>query len=310
MKQKILLFTVISISLISLIILSTGVSHAYFSNSKVSKNALKITTGNLVSNITYNPSVEIKLKTFSDEYALKAKTYDIVKVKNECDYDLFYTLVLTLNEKSNAYINFSDIHVSVHEIQNDTLSDPILGPVSLAELPIYEKDEENPFFDKYTLIFGNIENRKDKDYAVKVWIDINQKDAYRNSDVIVDLSTQYKATNSKYYYDIKGVLTDVYNNPLEGVKLSIQNGNITTTTNENGEYELKSVPTGTWNMIASYEDQIFKSIVNIETGEESLVQTIYTEQYKYKITGLTDLNNLVIDQVSLMLNNAEIIISK
>lgn len=306
MRQRALLLLVIAISIISLLFLSGGISHAYFSDSKVSKNALTITTGNVVSNITYNPDIQITLKPFSDEYASKSKTYEIIKINNTADYSSFYTLVTHLNKNTDALINFDDIRLAVYEMNKDELGKMVIGPVSLSQLPIYEVDNENNLFDKYTINFGSIGAKGEKEYAIKAWIDINQKDAYRNTEIMLDFKVEYKPLKSKSFYNIKGIITDVYGNPLANVKVFLQNGDIVTTSNENGEYALSNVPTGIWNIIAIHDQIEYKNSVKIQNGSEIVVEQIIDQPYRYQITGLDSIDITNIDEVNLSLSNNEI----
>ena len=85
---------VVMMALISFMCLSLGVSYSYVMRSKVSGNAMIITTGNLTSSVNYTSASYI-LSAMTDEEGLAQEDYGVITITKNNVYSVFYHFLHT-----------------------------------------------------------------------------------------------------------------------------------------------------------------------------------------------------------------------
>ena len=307
--NKTILVIVMILGVMAFISLTVKVSYSFVMQSSSASNVVTITTGNLSSNLSYEPVNNVIISSMSDSDGNNQSDYAQVLISKNNIYSVFYNINIgyetaSVNNTANLvpleYVKAAlySVDYSTGYITNTT---PVVGPVRVADLPLYSIDTNNVFNDKYVLSFGTLAgNSQNIGYGLKVWIDSTAPDEYDGAELALGVTVEQETLVSQTFYNISGTVKDTSNNLVSGATVSLQNGLITATTNASGAFTLTNVPTGTYNLTITYSENEYNGTIHIETGSSSSISwtsptasasgtylqstgyTYYTTPYKIK----------------------------
>lgn len=269
-----MLIMVIILTLISLMCLSFGVSYSFVTRSRLNKDTVVIDTGNLTSTVSYEPIKNLELMAMSDEEALQNNDYGIFTITKDNVYSVFYYITIGYTESSEKLLPLENVKVALYEvIDGFNISDkPVAGPAVVADLPVYEGTL--PYDAMYTLTFGKFESgNHSKTYALKAWIADDTSDTYDNYDINIGVKVEQVTIRSKSFYNLNGEVYNESGNVIDNAKILLQKGTITKDIVDS-KYSLENVPTGTWILDIIYNDSVYTTTLNIDSGEEVKLQEI------------------------------------
>ncbi|MBE6148080.1 MAG: hypothetical protein E7167_01010 [Firmicutes bacterium] len=279
---------VVIIALISFACLSLGISYSYVTRSKVSGNALIITTGDLTSTISYT-TTDYAIGAMSDERGLAQNDYGIIEISKDNVYSIFYTMNIgyAMNSLPNGatvdnLIPMEYINVALFPMTGSTVSStPEIGPVSLADLVISSSNTNSIFNNAYLLNYGIFDagNQSTK-YAMKVWLDEDIPLTYDGGLVYLGVNVEQETLVSKTLYNLKGVVK-YYDSDEDKIYaaddaiVKLQNGKLTSIVSDNSEYmySLENVPTGTYNISVLFREREYKTTIHVKTGDTPSLQS-------------------------------------
>lgn len=276
---------VVIMALISFACLSLGVSYSFVMRSKVSGNALLITTGNLTSTVNYT-STDYTISALSDVDGMALDDYGIINISKNNVYSVFYTMnigyaidSLPKGAEIENLIPMEYIRVALFPISGSTVgSTPSVGPVSLADLIVNSIDSSSVYRDTYLLNYGTFgTGNESAKYALKVWLDEDTPMTYDGGLVYLGVSVDQETLVSKSLYNISGTVLNSSGTAVNGAKVQFHNGKVTSTTSSTGAYTLSNIPTGTYNISVTYNDEVYKSSIHIKSGTAVSLQSTGTK---------------------------------
>ncbi|MBQ6841525.1 MAG: carboxypeptidase regulatory-like domain-containing protein [Bacilli bacterium] len=272
---------VVILALISFLCLSFGVSYSYVTRSRVNANAVVVTTSDLTSSATIS-SASFTLTSMTDEDGLAQGSEYAAKIsfsKNNV-YSVFYrinvgysTASIPTGYSTSDLIPLEYIRVALYTMSGDVISsEPIVGPVSIADLPLSYVDSSNIFNSTYFLDYGTFATGSaSAKYALKLWIDIDTPEKYDDKIVYIGVTTTSETKVSKSFFNISGTVVDSSGTAVSGAKVSFHNNKITSTTASTGAYTLNNVPSGTYTISVTYNGVEYKTPVYIQGGAANAV---------------------------------------
>lgn len=264
---------VVMMALISFMCLSLGVSYSYVMRSKVSGNAMIITTGNLTSSVDYTSASYI-LSAMTDEEGLAQEDYGVITITKNNVYSVFYTMNISYAVNSIPQDNtvgdlmpMEYIKVALYPMSGTTLaSTPVVGPVSISDLTMASVSADSVFRDTYLLNYETFNSgSQNAKYAIKVWLDKDTPAKYDEYLIYLGINVDQETLVSKSLYNLSGTVVNSSGTAVNGAKVSFHNGKITSTTSS-GAYSLANVPTGTYNLSVVYNGVEYKTTMHIKGG--------------------------------------------
>lgn len=277
-SKKRMIFTVILMAFFSFSCLTVSISYAFLSRIKVSNNTQVITTGNLNSTISYEPSNTVILGTMSDSQGLNQTDMAVVSITKDNIYSVFYTVDISYSVDSIPVTKTVSDLIPLEYVRvalfNDASNDPIAGPVSITDLPLKSVDENSLYNDKYTLSYGMLNSGVDYEtFRLKAWLDPAISSEFDSYVIYLELHVDQEPLLSRSLYNISGVVSSG-GNPVNGALVSIQNGATTAITASNGTYTLSNVPTGTYTLTVTNGDNKYETTINIRYDQTISLSTI------------------------------------
>lgn len=283
----------IAICVFVLTLSTIGVSYASFFTVKTNTSNQSISTGTLqvsYGNDTTSAINKENMESISDELGLSLNGDGNVKV-------LFIQNTGSLNSTFTVNVgydmeNFTNrqgykstdpltpldyIKIAVYEyngINDETL---IVGPVTIADLPIYSSNSDYRY-NRYSLFFdtvgGTSSGDATKTYKIKTWLSDKAIPAARYTYFYIDSEVVAEVENAKMSYNLSGVLKNSSNSALNGAVISLQNGSIKTTTNSSGAFSLNGVYPGVYNLDITYNGITYKGNLTVEEGDSNKLTSL------------------------------------
>lgn len=283
----------IAVCVFVLTLSTIGVSYASFFTVKTNTNNQSISTGTLqvsYGNDTTSAINKENMESISDELGLSLNGDGNVKV-------LFIQNTGSLNSTFTVNVgydmeNFTNrqgykstdpltpldyIKIAVYEyngINDETL---IVGPVTIADLPIYSSNSDYRY-NRYSLFFdtvgGTSSGDATKTYKIKTWLSDKAIPAARYTYFYINSEVVAEVENAKMSYNLSGVLKNSSNSALNGAVISLQNGSIKTTTNSSGAFNLNGVYPGVYNLDITYNGITYKGNLTVEEGDSNKLTSL------------------------------------
>jgi len=269
-NKKAAVILVVLMAVISFTCLSLGFSYAYLYRVRVSENSQVINTGNLTATLEYS-SYDSFLSSVSDTQGLSLNEYGTLTISKENVYSVYYVLNIAydINSIPSGYVKedlipMEYIRVALFDSNNDL----VIGPCSIADLPIESVDVNNHYNDRYILSFGNFSAGNDSEtYKLKVWLDNNIPFNYDGGIVYLNMDVTQKPLKTISLYNLSGSVK------LDGAAASnaeviLQEGTIKTTTDSSGNFSLSNVPVGTHNVKIIYNEVEYLTTIHVQSGAQ------------------------------------------
>lgn len=283
----------IAVCVFVLTLSTIGVSYASFFTVKTNTNNQSISTGTLqvsYGNDTTSAINKENMESISDELGLSLNGDGNVKV-------LFIQNTGSLNSTFTVNVgydmeNFTNrqgykstdpltpldyIKIAVYEyngVNDETL---IVGPVTIADLPIYSSNSDYRY-NRYSLFFdtvgGTSSGDATKTYKIKTWLSDKAIPAARYTYFYINSEVVAEVENAKMSYNLSGVLKNSSNSVLNGAVISLQNGSIKTTTNSSGAFSLNGVYPGVYNLDITYNGITYKGNLTVEEGDSNKLTSL------------------------------------
>lgn len=301
---------VVAICVFVLTIVTIGVSYASFFTVKTNKNNQAITTGTLQVSFGNETSAAVlrnNMNAISNEEGMMQSEAKIIHIQNTGNLDSTFVLNIGYdmqNFTSRSGYSESDlltpldyVNFAVYEYngvgKEDTL---IVGPLSIAELPIYSISESDARYNRYSILFNTVgsttSGKATKTYKIKMWLSDKAIPAASFSYFYINTEVVAEVENAKMKYNISGKITDG-TNPISGAIISFHNNSLRAQTDASGIYNLNGVYPGTYNIDIIYNNKIYSGNLTIEEGSsKGLVNlgptftgtNIYSVANNYKTT--------------------------
>ena len=207
--NKYTLIIVVIMALISFLCLTLGVSYSFVMRTKVSANAMVITTGNLTSTVNYTAD-DFILYAMEDSEGVGQEDYGVISISKNNVYSVFYTMnigyavdSLSSSQDVGRLIPMEYIKVALFTMSGNTVSStPVIGPVALSDLTVSSVNSDSIFRDTYLLNYGTFNaGSQSAKYALKVWIDKDTPDIYDEGLVYLGINVDIEKM-FKIYADI------------------------------------------------------------------------------------------------------------
>ena len=273
-KKIVIIVTILA--LISFVSLTLVFSYSYVLRSKSSANVYNITTGNLSATLTYNATTNLTLEVLNETAGLAQNNYGEISISKNDAYSIFYTINigyvtdnLPEGKTVDNFLPLEYVKVALFTMNGNEVSEtPLVGPVRVADLPLFSVDSQSPYTATYILGFGTFaEYSQSAKYALKARVDADIAD-FDNIIVHLGASVNLEPLLSKSRYNVSGIVIDNFNEPVAGAVVSLQNGMIKTTTNASGAYTLSNVPSGTWNLSVTDDVRTYETTIHVDYGSE------------------------------------------
>ncbi len=312
----------IAVCVFVLTISTIGFSYASFFTVKTNSNNQTVTTGTLAVSYGEESSAIQKnnLTGISDAEGLAQSEASLIYIQNTGSLDATFTLNVGYDmenflarssyKESDMLTPLDYIKIAVYEyngINDETL---VVGPITVADLPIYSVNNSDPRYNRYSILFDVVgsttSGNATKTYRVKTWLSDKAIAAASYSYFYIDTQIVAEVENAEMNYNFSGVLTDTEGNNLSNATISLQNGSLISTTDESGVFSLNGIYPGTYNVDITYNDVIYSGNLTVVEGSSNNLsslgtnfvpaenETIYDIANKYKTTlsKIVSTNNL------------------
>ena len=264
-----------------------GVSYASFFTVKTNTNNQTVTTGTLAVSYGGQSSAIQKnnMIPLPDEEGLSQGETDtsVIYIQNtgtldstftlNVGYDMenFETISSNLDPDETAILTPLDyVKIAVYEyngINDETL---IVGPITIADLPLYSVNNSDSRYNRYAILFdsvgGTTSGNATKTYKVKMWLSDKAIPAasysyfYINSEIVAEVE------NAKMNYNLSGTLSDTSGSALGGATISLQNNSLVTTTGDDGSFTLNGIYPGVYNLDITYNGITYSGNLTVVEG--------------------------------------------
>ena len=267
-----------------------GVSYASFFTVKTNTNNQTVTTGTLAVSYGGESSAITRnnMSSMSDEEGLAQGEVSAIYIQNTGSLDSTFTLTVGYDmENFTARSGYSDadlltpldyVKIAVyeyHDINNETL---VVGPITIADLPIYSENSDDPRYNRYSLLFNTVgsttSGNATKTYRVKMWLSDKAIPAasysyfYINSEIVAEVE------NAKMNYNFTGTLTDTSGTPLSGATISFHNNSVVATTTSDGSFTLNGIYPGVYNVDITYNGVTVNGNLTVEEGTSNALVSL------------------------------------
>lgn len=272
---------VIGVFVLSMI--TIGVSYSAFFSIKSNTSNQTYTTGNLevtYTSITQDSKDYItsnNMHIMNDKEGLEQNDSNYIYVRNTGSLSTTYSLNVgydienynkrTLKDPQDILTPLEYIKIAVFRYDGPEKNTLILGPVTLADLPVYSIDKDDYNKNRYLLLFSDLpagENAT-KTYVVKTWLSNDASIFAANSYFYVNSRIVAEVSETKVAYTFKGILKNGAG-PLNGATISVQNS-ITATTDANGNFTLANLLPGSYELDIKYNDKVYNTSIKIRKGD-------------------------------------------
>lgn len=271
---------VIAIWVFALTLVTIGFSYSAFFTVKTNKNNQTVTTGNL--SVGYGGSSSSVTKTnmlpLSDFEGLSQSETSVIYIQNNGSIDADF--VLTIGYDMASFLARSDysatdkltpidyIKVAVYEYDGASGSTLVSGPLTLADLPVYEVDTADSRNNRYALLIGSLGVTSDttKTYQIKMWLSAKATPSTSRSYFYVNSEVVAEASDTKMAYNVTGKVLDASGVAISGAEVSIQNNSLKATTSSTGEFTINGLLPNTYNLDITYNEVVYQGNLTIREG--------------------------------------------
>lgn len=275
---------IIALCVFALTTITIGVSYSAFFTVKSNTNNQVVTTGNLAVTYGENQSItKTNMNTISDEQGLEQGEMSTIYIQNTGSLDSNYVLTVGYDMDSfNARSNKKDtdrltpleyIKIAVYEYSGSTGDTLVVGPVSLADLTVYDVNSDDSKNNRYALLFDTLDTsaERTKTYKVKMWLSDKANSYASHTYFYVKSEIIAEADETISEYNFNGILNNSENTPVGNAKISIQNGSYVTTTDESGAFTVTNLLPGTYNMDITTSTGVYSTNITVREGTEASI---------------------------------------
>ncbi len=267
-----------------------GFSYASFFTVKTNTNNQTVTTGTLAVSYGGQSSAIQKnsMTSISDEAGLAQGEASVIYIQNTGSLDSTFTLNVGYDmENFLGRSGYSDtdmltpldyIKIAVYEyngINDETL---IVGPITIADLPIYSVNSSDSRYNRYAILFDSVgsttSGNATKTYRVKMWLSDKAIPAASYSYFYVDTQIVAEVENAKMSYNFAGTLRDTNGSALNGATISLQNNSLVTTTDSTGAFTLNGIYPGVYNLDITYNNVTYSGNLTVEEGTSNSLTSL------------------------------------
>ena len=267
-----------------------GFSYASFFTVKTNTNNQTVTTGTLAVSYGGQSSAIQKnsMTSISDEAGLAQGEASVIYIQNTGTLDSTFTLNVGYDmENFLGRSGYSDtdmltpldyIKIAVYEyngINDETL---IVGPITIADLPIYSVNSSDSRYNRYAILFDSVgsttSGNATKTYRVKMWLSDKAIPAASYSYFYVDTQIVAEVENAKMNYNLTGTLRDTNGSALNGATISLQNNSLVTTTDSTGAFTLNGIYPGVYNLDITYNNVTYSGNLTVEEGTSNSLTSL------------------------------------
>lgn len=267
-----------------------GFSYASFFTVKTNTSNQTVTTGTLAVSYGGESSAiqRNNMSSISDEAGLAQSEASVIYIQNTGTLDSTFTLNVGYDmENFTSRSGYSEadsltpldyIKIAVYEyngLNDETL---IVGPITIADLPLYSENSEDSRYNRYSLLFDTVgsttSGNATKTYRVKMWLSDKAIPAASYSYFYVNTEIVAEVENAKMNYNFTGTLNDTNGTALSGATISLHNNSIVTTTGENGAFTLNGVYPGVYNVDITYNGITVKGNLTVEEGTSNALVSL------------------------------------
>lgn len=267
-----------------------GFSYASFFTVKTNTNNQTVTTGTLAVSYGEESSAISRnnMSSMSDEMGMNQSEASVIYIQNTGTLDSTYTLTVGYdmeNFTSRGGYSESDmltpldyIKIAVYEyngVNDETL---IVGPITIADLPIYSVNSGDSRYNRYAILFDTVGSTSSgnatKTYRVKMWLSDKAIPAASYSYFYVNTEIVAEVENAKMNYNFTGVLSDSSGSALSGATLSLQNNSLVATTGSDGSFTLNGVYPGVYNVDIIYNNVTYSGNLTVEEGTSNSLESL------------------------------------
>lgn len=300
----------IAVCVFVLTIASLGVSYASFFTVKTNTNNQTVQTGTLAVSYGNSSSSILRdsMSSMSDEAGMSQGESSLVYIQNTGSLNSTFTLNIgydmeNFTKRSGYSANdkltpLDYIMLAVYEYKGVGVNDElIVGPISIADLPIYRMDENDYRYNRYSVLFNTVGSNQStnstKTYKIKMWLSDKAIPAASYSYFYVNSEIVAEVENAKMQYNFSGKVTNTSGGGLSDATINLHNGSVIVKTDSNGNYTLNGLYPGIYNVDIIYNNQKFSGNLTVSEGSSnSLVSLgesfagmdIYTVASKYGTT--------------------------
>lgn len=307
---------------IVLTIITISVSYAAFFTVKTNTANQSVTTGTLAVTYTEQSTAinRNNMSSMSDEMGLALTEASVIYIQNTGSLDSTFTITLgydmenflsSVGSNTEAELTPLDyVKVAIYEYNGTNDETLIVGPITISELPIYELNNSDSRYNRYSILFDSVGGTSSGDatktYKVKMWLSDKAIPAASYSYFYLNAEVVAEVLNAKMSYNISGTLTDSAGSPLNEAVISLQNNSIVSTTDSSGAFNLNGIYPGVYNLNITYNGVTYKGNLTVTEGESNSLNSrgstfsgdantdIYNIAYNYgtTLTNILNANNI------------------
>ena len=307
---------------IVLTIITISVSYAAFFTVKTNTANQSVTTGTLAVTYTEQSTAinRNNMSSMSDEMGLALTEASVIYIQNTGSLDSTFTITLgydmenflsSVGNNTEAELTPLDyVKVAIYEYNGTNDETLIVGPITISELPIYELNNSDSRYNRYSILFDSVGGTSSGDatktYKVKMWLSDKAIPAASYSYFYLNAEVVAEVLNAKMSYNISGTLTDSAGSPLNEAVISLQNNSAVSTTDSSGAFNLNGIYPGVYNLNITYNGVTYKGNLTVTEGESNSLNSrgstfsgdantdIYNIAYNYgtTLTNILNANNI------------------
>ena len=307
---------------IVLTIITISVSYAAFFTVKTNTANQSVTTGTLAVTYTEQSTAinRNNMSSMSDEMGLALTEASVIYIQNTGSLDSTFTITLgydmenflsSVGSNTDAELTPLDyVKVAIYEYNGTNDETLIVGPITISELPIYELNNSDSRYNRYSILFDSVGGTSSGDatktYKVKMWLSDKAIPAASYSYFYLNAEVVAEVLNAKMSYNISGTLTDSAGSPLNEAVISLQNNSAVSTTDSSGAFNLNGIYPGVYNLNITYNGVTYKGNLTVTEGESNSLNSrgstfsgdadtdIYNIAYNYgtTLTNILNANNI------------------
>ena len=307
---------------IVLTIITISVSYAAFFTVKTNTANQSVTTGTLAVTYTEQSTAinRNNMSSMSDEMGLALTEASVIYIQNTGSLDSTFTITLgydmenflsSVGSNTEAELTPLDyVKVAIYEYNGTNDETLIVGPITISELPIYELNNSDSRYNRYSILFDSVGGTSSGDatktYKVKMWLSDKAIPAASYSYFYLNAEVVAEVLNAKMSYNISGTLTDSAGSPLNEAVISLQNNSAVSTTDSSGAFNLNGIYPGVYNLNITYNGVTYKGNLTVTEGESNSLNSrgstfsgdantdIYNIAYNYgtTLTNILNANNI------------------
>ncbi len=267
-----------------------GFSYASFFTVKTNTNNQTVTTGTLAVSYSGESSAITKnnMQSISDEMGINQNEASVVYIQNTGSLDSTFTLNVGYDmenflgrsgySETDMLTPLDYIKIAVYEyngINDETL---IVGPITIADLPIYSVNSSDSRYNRYAILFDTVgsttSGNATKTYKIKMWLSDKAIPSASYSYFYVDTQIVAEVENAKMNYNFTGTLTDTGGTPLSGATISLQNKSLVATTGDDGSFTLNGIYPGVYNLDITYNNVTYSGNLTVEEGTANSLESL------------------------------------